>query len=1134
MLRLNFFLALGYFLGGYLGTLLAVPPSHASSIWPAAGIALAGIVTYGKCVIPGIWLGAFFTQVYAFLDIANLQNIPTSLLIGSIASTAATAQAAFGAWLIKRTLGANNPLIDDGSILRFFALGGPLSCIISASIGITTLYLEGVINLENIAFSWMTWWVGDVIGVLIFTPLLLCFISTPRNQWQLRINSVALPLVILSLLVGALFQLGKSQEQARINVIFEERANLLHNALQNEINRHIEINQTLKGFFDSSINVTPDEFKLFTQSVFSDHETLLALEWIPRITADNRSLYEQLLGPGFTIRASDGKQGMLPVSFRSEHFPIAYVEPFQGNEQAFGFDVSTNSMAYQAIQMARNTGVTTVTDIIHLVQDPKNRPGAVIYSPVYQSHKSLNTLEQHRQYLRGFVASVLLVGNEVNEVKRHFDNLHILLKITDEAVELFNETADISSTLNLDFQALEKTIPLPLANRIWSVTYRAAPQFYQTQISWNIWWLILGGFLLTGLTGLGLLMLTGRTMQTEGIVKIRTQELEKEITWRKKIIQQHNDHNKVLQAIASPAPLSDILELIANTIERNYPNCLCAIHLLDEEGKHLHSGAAPSLPEFYIHALDGIAIGDGAGSCGTAAYRGQRVIIEDLDQHPNCQDFVVLAKQAGLAACWAEPIFSSTHRVLGTLSIYHRTPNYPDTELVTEINELAQLASIAIERKLSEKKVAHLAFFDALTNLPNRRLFMANLEKALSSDKRHKTNGALLYLDLDHFKTLNDSLGHDIGDELLIQVANRLKQCIRDEDTVARLGGDEFVLLLNCREISPDIMLEHALTMAERVQKALQAPYQLKKHIHHITPSIGITLVPNLNITPGEILKQADTAMYYAKNRGRNAISFYNEDMQRRADQRLIMENDLRDALAQQQFSLHYQPQFDANHQLIGAEALLRWLHPEKGLISVTDFIHVAEETGLILLIGDWVIREACLQLLKWPGLPHLAVNISPKQFRQPKFYQKITAILDKHGIVTPRLTLEITEGSLIEDIDETIEKLQALQNRGISISIDDFGTGYSSLAYLKQLPLNQLKIDQSFVRNIVTDHNDSVIVETIIVMAQHLGLSVIAEGVETIEQVQFLRDSNCKGYQGYFFSKPLAADEFTRQFIKE
>jgi diguanylate cyclase (GGDEF)-like protein len=869
MLRLNIFLALGYFLGGFLGNQIAITPSYANSIWPAAGIALAGIVTYGRNVIPGIWLGAFFTQVYLFSDFPSLQNMPNSLVIGSIVSTAATAQAVLGAWLIKRYLGLSNPLIDDKSILLFFALGGLLSCMVSASIGMATLYLEGIVSLKNSAYSWITWWVGDVIGVLIFTPFLLCFIGTPRSHWRLRINTVALPLLVLS-----------------------------------------------------------------------------------------------------------------------------------------------------------------------------------------------------------------------------------------------------------------------FANQIWNVAYRIPPQFHYTQISGNIGWLILGGFLLAGLTGLGLLMLTGRTMQTEDIVKIRTQKLEKEIASRKKIIQQHSDHNKVLQAIAGTATLSNILELIVKTAEQNFPDSLCSILLLDQEGKHLHSGAAPSLPEFYKQAIDGITIGDGVGSCGTAAYKGQRVIVEDIDQHPYCQDFVELAKQAGLASCWSEPIFSSTQRVLGTFAVYHRTTSYPDSELLTEIKELAQLASIAIERKFSEEKVTHLAFFDALTNLPNRRLFMSNMEKALASDLRHKTNGALLYLDLDHFKTLNDSLGHDIGDELLIEVANRLKQCVRDDDTVARLGGDEFVLLLSCREISQDTMIEHALTTAERVRIALQAPYQLKGHVHYITPSIGITLVPYPNITAGELLKQADTAMYHAKNKGRNAISFYNEDMQRHANQRLMLEKDLREALAQQQFSLHYQPQFDGAHQLIGAEALLRWQHPEKGMIPLADFIHVAEETGLILLIGDWVVREACAQLLKWPGLPRLAINISHKQFRQPKFHQKMAAILAEYEMVKPRLTLEITEGSLIEDIDATIEKLQSLQSLGIDISIDDFGTGYSSLAYLRQFPLSQLKIDQSFIHHINSHSSDSVIVETIIGMAKHLGLSVIAEGVETPEQVQFLRDNNCKGYQGYLFSRPLAVDEFSRQFI--
>lgn len=1109
-----------------MGTLMIIPPSQASSIWPAAGIALAALVTYGKRVIPGIWVGALLTHVVAFFDFAHHQHFFTSLLIGCFASTAATAQAALGAWLIKRHIGVDNALMDDRSILRFFALGGLVSCIISASVGVTTLYLENIVSLENGIFSWLTWWVGDVIGVLIFTPFFLCFMGEPRSYWRLRISSVALPLLFLLLLVVVLFQHGKHQEQLRINAIFEERTHALHVALQNKLKRQIEINQSLKAFFDSSKEVAPADFKLFTQRVFSGDQALQALEWIPRVTAENLDYYEQRLGPGFALRIRDDKQVMLPVPPCHEHFPVAYVEPYLGNERAFGFDITSNPMANVAIQKARDTGQTTVTQIIHLVQDLEKRPGAVIYSPVYQHNQPVLTQGQRRQFLLGYVASVLRIDNEVNEVKSRFKDLHVLLSITDEGMVLLNEAVS-DATLMPGFQALENSRPLPFANHVWQVNYQAAPQFYQSQISWAIWWLILGGFILTSLTGIGLLMLTRRTMRTEGIVKQRTRELEGEMARRKEIIRQRNDHNKVLQAIASPTPLPEILTLIVNITEQNYPDSLCSILLLDKAGERLYVGAAPSFPDYYNQAVDGLVIGEGMGSCGTAAYRKERVIIEDIHTHPYWRDFAELAMRANLAACWSQPIFSSDQQVLGTMAIYHRTSYYPSPELLAEINELAQLASIAIERRRSEEKVTQLAFFDVLTLLPNRRLFMANLEKALSADNRHKVNGALIYLDLDHFKALNDSLGHDIGDELLVQVAHRLKQCVRDEDTVARLGGDEFVIFLSGRDVAQDFIMDHALTMAERVQTTLQVPYQLKELVHYVTPSIGITLVPQLAISSSELLKQADTAMYQAKKRGRNTISFYNEAMQRRADQRLMLERELREALVGQQFSLYYQPQFDNNYQLIGAEALLRWRHPEKGLISLAEFIPVAEETGLILFIGDWVMREACAQLTRWPGLPRLAVNISPKQFRQPKFNQKMAAILTEHEIARTRLTLDITESSLMGDFEETVEKLQGLQNLGVELSVGNFGTGYSSLTHLRLLPINQLKIDQSFVHNINAGRNEGVIVETIIVMAKHFGLSVIAEGVETKEQFQFLAERDCNGFQGYFFSMPLTVDEF-------
>ncbi|MDO9103536.1 MAG: EAL domain-containing protein [Methylovulum sp.] len=1135
MIRLNILFGIAYVLGGYLGTLLALPPSHASPIWPAAGIAFAGFVVYGRRVLPGIWLGAFLLQSYAFLDASNLKTLTYSLTIGVITSVAATAQAVFGAWLVKRYAGADHDLIHDVSILRFLGLGGPVSCTVSASVGILTLYLGGVSRQDDMLFGWLTWWSGDTIGVLVFTPLLLCFIGKPRPQWRTRINSIGLPLMVLLTMVAALFYLGKKQEQKRIGALFEERTSLLHNALQNEFNRTVDVNRTLKAFFDSSLEISPAEFKVFTHTLFSGHKNIQALEWIPRVTDKNLLLYQQRLGPNFIIQAPDAEQNMQPVPAHGEYFPITYVEPYSGNERAFGFDISSNPAARKTIERARDSGQTTVSGRLHLIQDPYDYPGVVFYTPIYRPHQPVDTEAQRKQYLQGFVASVLLVGQKVNEVKRQFENLQLVLTIIDGDVELFND-AVVNSTLTLDLPKQQKNLALHVADRDWIITYGVTPQFYKAGLSWSTWWLVSGSSLFVSLFCLGLLMLTGRTLQTEGIVKLRTAELEQEIAERKTVIRRRNNHNKVLQAIVSTEPLINVLNLIVHIAEHMYPGSLCSILLLDKNGRQLRLGAAPSLPEFYNLAIDGAVIGDGAGSCGTAAYQGRRVIVEDIKHHPYWHDFADLAARAELASCWAEPIFSSKEEVLGTFAIYHRTPYCPSEAMLDELKDLAQLASIAIEKKSSEEQIIHLAFFDALTNLPNRRLFLDRLEDALAKTLVSQFGIALLFLDLDHFKTLNDALGHDIGDELLMQVASRLKECVCAEDTVARLGGDEFVLLLVNRGAIGNLS-EHASAVAGRVQAMLLQAFDLKGYVHHISSSIGITLLEQTQataqaITSGQLLKQADTAMYHAKQRGRNAISFYHEDMQRRADQRLVLEQDLRIALSAGQFLLHYQPQFDDNRRLIGAEALLRWRHPDKGMVSPADFIPVAEESGLILSIGDWVLRTACQQLQHWPKLPHLAVNICPREFHQTQFEEKVIAILNSHDISATQLMLEITEGIIIDDVGGSIAKLQALNKHGVAISIDDFGTGYSSLSYLKMLPIKQLKIDQSFIRDICVDPNDAVIVESIIVLAGQLGLSVIAEGVETAGQLQFLNEKHCKGYQGYFFSRPLPEEEFTRLYM--
>ena len=437
------------------------------------------------------------------------------------------------------------------------------------------------------------------------------------------------------------------------------------------------------------------------------------------------------------------------------------------------------------------------------------------------------------------------------------------------------------------------------------------------------------------------------------------------------------------------------------------------------------------------------------------------------------------------------------------------------------------------QRKRAEEEIKNLAFYDPLTQLPNRRLLMDRLKQALASSVRSGQEGALLFIDLDNFKTLNDTLGHDIGDLLLQQVAQRLESCVREGDTVARLGGDEFVVMLEDLSEHDLDAAAQAETVGEKILLTLNLPYQLATHEYSSTPSIGVTLFSDHEQNQDELLKQADIAMYQAKKTGRNSLRFFNPQMQETITARASLESDLRHAIAEQkQFQLFYQAQVDSSGKLVGAEALLRWQHPERGMVSPADFIPLAEETGLILPLGNWVLTTACQQLAAWAARPEtahltLAVNVSAKQFHLLTFAEEVLALVDYYVVPPARLKLEITESMLLCNVDDIIAKMTVLKARGINFSMDDFGTGYSSLQYLKRLPLDQLKIDQSFVRDIASDDNDKAIVRTIIAMAQGLNLNTIAEGVETLTQRQLLLDRGCTTYQGYLLGRPMPIEKF-------
>ncbi len=451
-------------------------------------------------------------------------------------------------------------------------------------------------------------------------------------------------------------------------------------------------------------------------------------------------------------------------------------------------------------------------------------------------------------------------------------------------------------------------------------------------------------------------------------------------------------------------------------------------------------------------------------------------------------------------------------------------PNGGVTQYVGCFSDITQNQEAAAE-------IHRLAYYDALTNLPNRRLLQDRLGQALIAATRNGRYGAILFIDLDNFKMINDTRGHFAGDQLLVEVARRLRTSVREGDTLGRLGGDEFVVLLENLDEAAEESATQAKHVAEKMLEVIGQPYVVNNIECHSSASIGIGLFRQHEVID-ELLGQADLAMYQAKKAGRNAMRFFDPTMQAAVTARAAIENDLRHALEHDQFKLYYQLQVLNGEQIVGAEVLIRWHHPERGLVAPDEFIPLAEETGLILPIGQWVLESACARLKLWESNPatrnlQLAVNVSARQFQQADFVEKVRQTIGRHGINPALLKLEVTESMLFNNIGDIIVKMQALMALGVFFSMDDFGTGFSSLSYLTQLPLNQLKIDRSFVRNIGVKPADAAIVQTIIGMARNLGIGVIAEGVETEDQRTFLEHNGCTTCQGYLFSKPVQVEEF-------
>ncbi|MEX0954280.1 MAG: EAL domain-containing protein [Rhizobiaceae bacterium] len=575
--------------------------------------------------------------------------------------------------------------------------------------------------------------------------------------------------------------------------------------------------------------------------------------------------------------------------------------------------------------------------------------------------------------------------------------------------------------------------------------------------------------------------------------------------------------NVALEAVASGETLSAVADRLCRDAEAVAPGVTCSILTVGSDGL-IHPLAGPSLPDHYAEAIEGVRIGPVAGSCGTAAYRGEPVEVADIENDPLWADYKALVLPLGLNACWSSPIKARDGRVIGTFAFYYhekRGPNELEQQLV---ETCTHICAIAIEHADAQDRIEHLAYRDSLTGLPNRSWFHERAAQRMATGELLN----ILYLDLDDFKGVNDSLGHNVGDLLLKAVAERLSALLGENGFVARLSGDEFGIVQNCNDCDQD-----GARLAEKVLMAFEAPFDIDGRVLSTGVSIGIARAPADGGDIQKLASRADLALSAAKRQSRMTYRFFDPRMEEHRQARRELTDDLRAAIANNQLSVAYQPIVSlASGALTGFEALLRWQHPARGAIPPDEFIPLAEETGIIGTLGIWVLAEACREAASWPTNIRISVNLSPLQLRKPGFAVDVIQVLARANLSPGRLKLELTETALFGEDKVTLETLAALKQVGIGIALDDFGTGYSSLSHLRLKPLDRIKVDMSFVSKIERDSGSAAIVRAILVLARDLGLKTTAEGVETQAQRDWLIEHGCEDGQGYLLGRPGSAEE--------
>jgi diguanylate cyclase (GGDEF)-like protein/PAS domain S-box-containing protein len=1295
-------------------------------------LALGAVLVGGYRLLPGVWLGSFAANVANGFDASSGMAMLQSLAIPATVGFGATLQAALTCWAIRHWINHSTELIEDRDIARFYLLAGPLGSLVNASFSVPFLTLIGRIPAGEADWNWFTWWAGDTVGSMIFTPMALMLLGEPRAIWRYRFRSISLPLLLAFTLTAGMFVHERSDIQRQQRLEFERHAEATAAVLNASLGWYVDILLSAKGFLDASQQVTREEFHLFANQPLLRKQGLLALEWAAWVGAAEREAIERKhQAEGWkdfhiTEKAANGR--LVPAQQRARYIMLEYVEPFSGNEPVFGYDLASEPTRAAALQSALESGGVAATAPLILVQEQGKQKGILLVTPVFSKTQPKTPV--------GFVIAVLRVADAINVILAQAgmarQNLRFMLEDEDADPAhraLFREEG-------LDTSGEGIAIPLNVAGRHWTARFFSIPNTLMTQ--WSLWYVIGGGMALTGLLGGFLLTLTGRTLRVEALVRERTQSLRKRNQQlRVEIIERERSENELRESeerfrglvealtgdlilirhnaegvldYASPS-IQEVLgyapaEVVGRSFQSlmtDHPNNLglmaveaglggeppppyelevwskdnlrhwlwvsktalrdaqgkvawmqgvarditkekkmrenlraivdsepACVMVLGEHGALLEINAsglalfgAAKAGELIGHSLLDWLVPEQreaflqfharvcAGQAETLQFEvvnfeGRRKWVEshsvplcgdyggcaahlsitlDITQRLEAENRLRLAARVFTESTEGIFITDAQGIIVDVNESYCALTGYPREEAIGQAPRLFQaeiqdaefhaqmwealkrdghwrgevwnrkksgelyaekqnisavhdaegqathyvaIFSDITQTKKHQQHIEHLAYYDALTQLPNRVLLADRLQLALSQAQRSGEWLAVGYLDLDDFKPVNDTYGHKTGDTLLRAVAARIRDNVRAGDTVARLGGDEFALLL----VGVASIEECHQTLARLLEK-LAAPFFIEGHEIKVSASIGVTLFPHDGANADALLRHADQAMYQAKA-GRNCYHFFDTEHDQRTRLRREALERIHAALPQGEFVLYYQPKVDMRQGwVIGAEALIRWQHPERGLVPPGEFIPLIEGTDFALTLGEWVIAQALAQMRSWlaSGLEFpISVNISAWHLMQPGFCQRLAELLAACPEVPPRLLeLEILETTAVDDISRVSEIMKECRQLGVGFALDDFGTGYSSLTYLRRLSVDVVKIDQSFVRDMLQDPEDLAIVSGIIGLTHAFLRQVIAEGVETPAHGARLLQMGCDWAQGYGIARPMPAAALPR-----